>query len=188
MTDTKLLEQISKSVEAAIKDAFKELGIESKVKVDNQNAFKKTEQILWNYPMFKDVIQNKYEQIEEIKKYGVPTKSKSILEYQSGGSISQGLETTDEIISGAVNNIMEDINWLKNAIYKIDRALDSIKTDDTNNIIKRYYFDKESLNELAISLKVEASTVSKWKNKLVRKVSVYLFPKDVVSDLLEVES
>lgn len=187
MNETKLLNAIYKSVYGAVNEAFNELGIENKVKtIDSQNAFKKTEQILWNYPMFKDVIKSKVEQIEEIQEHGVQSKSKSILEYHAGSSDIKGLETTEENVQNAISSIVHDIEWLQSAIVKIENALEFVKYDACYDILERYYFNRENIADIAILYDVEPSTISKWKNKLVRKMSCHLFPKDVVGEMLEV--
>lgn len=187
MTDLQLLESISTTVDSKIREVFTEYGIENKIKrSDDESSFKKTEQLLWNYNEFKTVINSKYEQIEEIKRNGVPTKSKSILEYSnSGGGLPSGLTTTDEVVENAISGILEEISYLENAVYKIDSALTAIEDEPNSEIIDRYYFNKEKLEEIGESFGVSAQAVFKWKNKLVRKLAVYLFPKDSVEVLYD---
>lgn len=155
--------------------------------INNDDAIKKTERILWKYPLIIEIIEDKVNEINDIKKYGVPTKSKSIMQYQSGGNISQSLETPDELIEEVIENIENDITWLRAVIYKIDSALDFIKSDELYDIVDRYYFKKESLYKLAVDYKVEISTISKWKRKLLGKMALYLFPQNTVeiTDSLE---
>lgn len=187
MTDTKLIELIDSTVNEAVTRAFNDLGIRNKIKTrDDINVFKKTEQLLWNYYEFKLVIKAKYEQIEEIRRNGVPGKSKSILEYSPGGSTSEGLETTEEIVESAVNAVLEDIAYLENAVYKIDMALKTVTSEADFNIIRRFYFEKETLEAIGKDYGVSAQAIFKRKNKMIRKLALYLFPRDTVVDFLEI--
>lgn len=184
MNTTDLSNLIQKCVDAAVRAAFKDLGIEKKVKL-GQTAYKKTEQILWNYPMFKQVRNDKFLQIEELKTAGVPSKSKSILEYQPGSHGTGGLETDEEKTQAAIQVILEEIEFIDAAIAKIDLALESVMHENAYPVLIRYYFDKEPITDLAASFGVDQGTISRWKSKLVRKLATHLFPKEAIGELME---
>ncbi len=66
-------------------DVVQELLIELKkkgfTKHNKQTAFQKTEQLLYNYMNFKQVIADKQKAIEQIKQEGIQKRSKSIVSY-----------------------------------------------------------------------------------------------------------
>lgn len=180
MTDVQLIEVIQQ----AIKNTLIDLGIEHKSK-DVYNTFKKTEQILWTYPSFQQVIVDKLEQIDEVKEHGVRTKSRSILEYTEGGNQEQGLKLTEDAINDVVQDLQNDLQWLYKTLGKIDLALNVIVDDIHYPILQDYYFKGVTRNELASEWNVDVKTISRWKNRLVRKMAMYLFPKEAGTELLE---
>lgn len=66
-------------------DVVQELLIELKkksfTKYNKQTAFQKTEQLLYNYMNFKQVIADKQKAIEQIKQEGIQKRSKSIVNF-----------------------------------------------------------------------------------------------------------
>lgn len=186
MTDTQLVEYIGKNIKETVTQLFEELGIKNKIKrSDSQSIYKKTEQILWNYGLFEKVIKTKQEQIAEIEAYGIPTKSKSILEYHAGSNSIKDLETSEESIAGVIAELENDITWIKGILLKVNKALEVIKKRSNFDIIKRYYFEKESLVEISISYGVSTMTILNWKNKLIEEMALYLFTKEAINNLLE---
>ena len=185
MTDTKLLENLRTVVNSAVRDQFELLAI-TKSKLQNENnTYKKVEQVLWNYPKFEKVIRDKEEQILEIKEHGLKTKSKSILEYHETSGAIQGLNTTEDTIAQAVEDIQEQIIWLEKTLEKIQRALEFVKQDEYYQIIPNYYFDGVSRNQLADYYKVEVRTIARHKNRLVRMLALHLFPKETINNMME---
>lgn len=185
MNEAQFMEQIHSVVGSAIKDAFKELGIENKVKSAGINSFKKTEQVLWNYAAFHDLLKVKEDQIREVLENGIPEKSKSILEYQPSGNWSSGLETTDEQIAEIVQGIQDEIKWIEGVLYKIDTALNAIRSDPNYFLIERYYFKGERISDLANELKIDQPLLTMRKNKLVRQMAMHLFPKETIGEYVE---
>lgn len=177
MTHDEMLAYIDMAVEKALRA--------SKPANDTQTAFKKTEQLMWNYTAFHAVLADKEEYVSELTQYGAPNKSSTATEYHDTRS-NRGLETREESASGIVKGLKSDIMWLKAALTKIDHALAVIRDEDHYDIIERYYIYGESTTDIALDYGVDRATVSKWKNALIRKMSFSLFPKDAVSELLEV--
>ena len=187
MTDTQLLELLGKVVDETITRKFEELGVAQKVKpISEQDAFKKTEQVLWNYPIMFQLIKDKEEQIAEIKANGLRTTSASITQFlgNSGGGTPEGLQTREEAIEGVVTGIRQDILWLCQTLERIDLALANIESDPDFGIIRDYYFKNIVRDEIALAIGVDVKTVSNRKNKLVRKLALHLFPRDVITEML----
>lgn len=177
MTHEDLLIYIDMAVEKALKSA--------KPANDTQTAFKKTEQLMWNYTAFHHVLLDKREYVNELTQYGAPSKSSTATEYHDTRS-NRGLETREESASGIVKGLKSDIMWLEAALTKIEHALNVIRDDEHYDIIERYYVHGESTTDIAKDYGVDRATVSKWKNALIRKMSFSLFPKEAVTELMEV--
>lgn len=187
MTDSQLLEHIDNKIKAALRETFDSFGIAERIKtVSEQNTFKKVEQILWNYPLFKQIIWDKEEQIVEVQEHGLRTKSPSITEYSNcGGGTVQGLSTVQETVQGVVQSLVQDILWLTQTIEKIDLALDKVRESEHYDILESYYFRNESRDSLAARYGVDVKTISRRKSILVRTMAIYLFPQEVVTDIME---
>lgn len=185
MSDLELMEHLNNIVGNTIREIFNEYGVKNKIKTNDMNAFKKTEQLLWNYDAFVNLIEVKKEQIAELQASGVPQKSKSITEFNPGGGYTGGFETPEEQADAVINHLMEDIKWIRAAIDKVDLAIATVKDDPDYPLVVRYYVEGERISDIAAEYGVEQPTISMRKNRLVRKMSMYLFPKEVIGELLD---
>ena len=83
---------ITQAVESAIAELEKRHFIVDE-KPKEKSAYAKTESLLYNYRGFQRVVEARMKEIEEIKQYGVPQKSKSIVEWggSTGGTVPMRL-------------------------------------------------------------------------------------------------
>lgn len=165
-----------------IKDTVNEAISEFK----NNNMFKKEmsyykriELLLYNYENLKDAVKQKEEDIEYIKKYGLPEKSKSIVIYSSSG----GATNQDRYIELMERYKREKIE-IERDIKRIDNALNKIKNDKYYDIIKLKYLSSEedkvnTDEELAERLKKDRSTITRNRKRLVNSLVTILFPANI---------
>lgn len=152
-------------------------GLECSVKPrSDKDAYKKTEQILWNYRPLQEILEDKLEYAEYIEQFGVPAGSKCVASYGEffGKNNNKDL----------VNDILSEAMWINDTLCKINRALSYIKGDKYYDILEDYYFRGKSLDELAKRYNVEIAAISKRKAKLVKKLSLYLFPRQNFEEML----
>ena len=70
-----------------------------------KTAYQKTEQLLYNYRGFQNIIAERQEQIAEIKQYGVPQSSNPFSERVQGGTLPGGIVLPEESVEQAVQRI-----------------------------------------------------------------------------------
>lgn len=186
MTDVQLIDSIGEAVTNGIKAEFERLGIAEKVKSTFDNPFKRVEHILRNYGAFQAVIQEKEQQIIDVVENGVPSKSASIMEYHSHTGVVSSLKTEEETIEAVVDALNADIVWLRQVLKRVDLALETVKDSPDYPMLEEYYFECRTREYLAEKYGTSIPTVVKRKNKLVRQITLHLFPKDMIADLMEV--
>ncbi len=146
------------------------------------NAFQKTEQLLYKYQDFTDAIVAKEDQISELRKYGVKHQSKSITKYGAG---SGEVKTDQDKLDDKIQAIEDGIDDTRRYIGIIDNALDKIKGDKFFVIIRMKYNEGLTHEQIGEKLEVDATTIGRNKNRLIRKLSIYLFPDDSISELMK---
>ena len=185
MTDAKLITEIKIAVDEAISKTFEQFGIGKTTKLTRIDPYKRMEQILYNYGEFQSIIEEKEKQIQEILENGLPERSKSILEYSPTGGAIEGIAIEEETVQSVVNALQEDIVWVKQVLERIDLALDAVENDTGYNILRAYYFDGYTIEECAKEYSINPRTVMSRKNKLVRRLAMTLFPKDMFYEMME---
>lgn len=66
----------------------------------------------------------------------------------------------------------------------LEKALDKIKDDPDFEIIDMKYFQQMTHEEIAEFIDVDPKTVTRRKNKIVKRLSFILFPSEAISELL----
>lgn len=166
-------------------DTLEERGL-IRGKKDEKTAYQKTEQLLYNYRGFKRIVGERLQEIEDLKKFGVPTKSKSIVEYvpHADGTV-QGIVLDEESVQDAIASVQASVQSTVQVISKIDRCMAQLRNDPYYCILEMRYFEGRTQEDIALELKCAQQTVSKNKNRLVRELSMRLFPDQVAQEMLE---
>ena len=156
---------------------------------NNYSTFKNTEQILFDYPKLKESIKDRKNQIKDYKEYGVPEKSKSIT------AISHDTMHYDkeDIIYNSIKGLQKDIYKTEVVIKFIDSVLKRFENDPYYSLIKLYFFEHKTYEQIASILDnkkksndkpIAISTIATNKNRLVRELQKYIFPNDYLYQLL----
>lgn len=157
--------------------------VESKPK--EKTAYQQTEQLLYNYRAFQKIVQERMDEIEDIKKYGVPKKSGAIVEYGGNvGGTPRGIVLPEESVETAVQRILDSVQDTVAAISLIDKCMAQLKSDPYYCILEMRYFDGRTQEDIAFQLNCSQVTISKNKGRLVRELSMRLFPNKVIDELM----
>lgn len=150
-------------------------------KYNKQTAFQKTEQLLYNYMNFKQVIIDKQKHIDFIKENGIQKKSKSIVNFTGNYQLDtkNDFEKAEEQIEALENSIM----ITKRYIAVIDDALSKISNDKYYDIIRLRYFEGKTREEIAEYFDVDVATISRNKNRLINTLKIYLFSDEVIYEI-----
>ncbi len=175
------MQDFNKIIEETITKTVTELKRAGLVKDNKQTPFQKTEQLLYNYMNFKRAIEDRLEQIEEIKHYGALQHSKSIISFSS--NLNVNLDSEYEKMEDKIRAIESSIIVTKRFINIVESALEKINQDPYYDIIRLKYFEEKSREEIADILYVDVSTVTRNKNRLVDLIKVNLFSDEVIMEL-----
>jgi len=151
------------------------------IKHNKQTAFQKTEQLLYNYMNFKQVIVDKQKVIEQIKQEGIQKRSKSIVNFTGNYQLDtrNDFEKAEEQIEALENSIM----ITKRYIEIIDAALSKLEDDKYYDLIRLRYFEGKTREEIAEYFDVDVATVSRNKNRLINILKIHLFSDEVICEI-----
>lgn len=176
--------EIEKLIDDTVSKTVNELLKQKMIKKSDMNTYQKTEQLLYNYNNFKEVVKDKQEMIEQIKQVGISKTSCSFLPMPQDTGFKY-IPSEQEKNDAAIAELESSIAVTSNFIKLIDNALKTIKGDPYYKVIEEYYFKgKKHLtvaNEWAFPISDVA--IGKNKNRLVKKLSIYLFSDDVIKEL-----
>ena len=146
-----------------------------------QTAFQKTEQLLYNYMNFKQVIADKQKAIKQIKQEGIQKRSKSIVNFTGNYQLDtrNDFEKAEEQIEALENSIM----ITKRYIEIIDAALSKLENDNYYDLIRLRYFEGKTREEIAEYFNVDVATVSRNKNRLINILKIHLFSDEVICEI-----
>jgi len=176
----KLYEVIEGTAKKTAEEIIKELKKQNLIVNGKQSPFQKTETLLFNYNNFKAAIEDKEEQIEEIKQYGVRKHT------SFGGSGNTGfIETKSELekAEDKIETIELSMQITKNYIRIIDAAVNSLSDDPYFQIIPMRYFEGVSREDIALELNCDVSTITRNKNRLINMLQIRLFSDQVIAEL-----
>jgi beta-lactamase class D len=142
--------------------------------------FHQTERLLYHYSDIKIRIDDLRSEIRELKRGNIKSKSKSILSMRSGSTRL----SADEQIEELIKQKRLDLERNNFEVKRIDKALLNISDDEYYEIIKLKYFGAKNVQkndeEIAQILYCDKSTVSRNKNRLIKRLSVLLFGAEAI--------
>ena len=149
-----------------------------------KSAYAKTEALLYNYVGFKRVVEERQQEIEDLKKYGVPKQSPGATERVQHSNV-KGIVLEEDSVRGAIANVRRSVDDTVDAIRLIDKCMKALESDPYYCILEMRYFEGRTQEDIAAHLGVSQVSVSKNKNRLVRELSMRLFPNQVINEILE---
>lgn len=168
-------------IEQAVKTAISELKKNNMLKENKQTPYQKTETLLYNYMSFKQTIEDKYKQIENIQTEGVPKKSSSITSFS--GAACYEIKSEYEKAEDMIQAILHSIKTTEKFIRIIDVALDNLADDPYFDIIRLKYFEGYAREDIATYFKCDVKTISRNKNRLINSLQIKLFSDEFIHQL-----
>lgn len=149
-----------------------------------KTAYQKTEQLLYNYNGFNKIVAERMYEIEQLKKYGVPQKSGSIVQYTPHSGTVQGTVLPEESVEQAIRNVQASMVDTVRAIEMVDNGLAALKGDPYYKILELRYFGGCTQEDIASEFGCSQVTISKNQSRLVRELSMQIFPNQVAEEML----
>lgn len=187
--DKESIVELAEAVSVAVVKALEDRQLVGKaaperVRKEKRTAYKKTEQLLYNYRGFKKIVAERLQEIEDIKVFGVPRSSNPFGERVSGGQLPSGIVLPEESVETAVNRIYDSIKETIAVIRMIDKCLDMLKADQYYQVLEMIYFEGRTQEDVALEFDRTQVTISYHKSRLIRELSVQLFPDQTLSDIM----
>lgn len=182
-----LAELISKSVVTALKENGLVGKAETPVKKNEKTAYQKTEQLLFAYNGFKRIVEERKQEIADLRKYGVPSKSAGA----TGGTRVQssrsnvGIVLPEDAVEDAVRTVQASVQDTVRVITLIDKCMAALKNDPYYEILPMRYFDDCTLEDIGLYFGCDHSTISRNRSRLVRELSMRLFPDEVAREMMQ---
>ncbi len=182
MNIDKIIQQVSDvTAKKTAQAVVLELKRQGMMKDNKQTPFQKTETVLYNYNNFKDAVNAKLLEIETIQACGVQKKSNSVTSFVSGGSYE--VKADSEKAEEKIEAIMKAMQKTQNFIKVIDDAVSSLSDDPYYNLIRMKYFEGVSRENIAEYFEVDASTISRHKNRLINMLQIKFFSDEVIDQI-----
>lgn len=156
----------------------------NRIKDNNKTAYAKTETLLYNYNNFKKIITKRELEIDTIRKYGVPQKSTSIVGFTPKTNTPPSVTLEEDAVECAIRTVQDSMVDTVQVIGMIDKAMDSLRNDPYYHILEMLYFEGRTQEDIATYFGVTQVTISKNKSRLVRELSLELFPNQAILEML----
>lgn len=178
-------EIIKDTIDSTVKATIDEIENRGMMKKKNVSTFKKTEQLLYNYNAFNEVVFDKKDMIKQIQEVGLSKKSGSIIPMPEDLGFKE-VKSESEKENEAIESLKRSIETTERFIKLIDNALETIANDPYFEVVKMHYFKGMKYAAIADSwpVTIDESTICRNKNRLVKKMSIYLFSDEVINEML----
>lgn len=178
----KLIELVSKGAAEEVIKILTDKNLVKVAEVNNKKElsyYKKVEILLYNYENLKEATKQKEEDIENLEKYGLKEKSKSIVAYSSAG----GNPEADRYLELKQRYTIEKLE-IERDVKRIDNALDKIRGDEYFEIIQLKYLNVEEEKvktdeDLSYILNRDRKTITRNRKRLINKLVTVLFPQSI---------
>lgn len=155
-----------------------------KHKSSDKSAYSKTEALLYNYRGFKRIVEERMKEIDDLYKYGVPQRCGVMGERVQNGNLPQGIVLPEETVENAVHTVEKSVEGTIRAIELIDKCMAALKSDPYYKILEMRYFEGRTQEDIALEFGCSQVTISNNKSRLVRELSMRLFPNQVIDEML----
>lgn len=179
------IEEIIKAVaEQTAKHTVLELRKQGMMKDDKQTPYQKTETLLYNYNSFIAAIEDKEEEINEIRVTGLKKRCNSVIPNPGSGTIVRETKTEQQKIDEKIADIEASISVTKRFINIINEALDQLKNSEVYyELVPLKYFQGKTYEEIAEYFHCDVKTIYRQKKNLINKLQIRLFSDDVINHI-----
>lgn len=171
-----------KEKEELVKKVLHEL--ESKKLINTtKSAYKSTEKLLYSYTALPEAIKLLDDQVRELKthlpKINSKIKSSHIVLNEKNKKYTYG----DETLESRINELRQISLVTKSHVRLLNKALKKIEDDKYYRIIPLFYFERNTIENIAEILNCSVGSISENKKKLINKLKVFLFPDAFIKEL-----
>ena len=150
-----------------------------------QSAYQKTEALLYNYMGFKKIVAEHMQEIEELRVHGVPQKCGGVTERVQTSPVQTGIVLPEESVEIAVANVQRSVERTVQALAMIDKGMAALSHDPYFKVLEMRYFEGRTQEDIAVFFKCSDVTVGKNRTRLVKELSMRLFPDQAISEMMQ---
>ena len=141
-----------------------------------KDAYRATERRLYALPDIRAKLADDREALEDVRKYGVRNRSRSVTRFiKSGVRLSP-----EEALAAVVMDLEASIAADEHEIQAMENALASIAADEYSIAVTGKYIDRLTDARIAEKIQCDASTVWRNRKRLVQRLSVRLYGAEAV--------
>lgn len=151
-----------------------------------KSAYAKTEALLFNYKGFQRIVEERTQEIEDIRKYGAPERPSMAVEERVQTSRNvQGIVLPQDSVENAVRTVQGTVQETLRVIELMDKGLEHLEDDPYYDILPMRYFEGRTLEDIGVYFGVDHTTISRNKNRLVKELAMQLFPDEVALEMMK---
>lgn len=181
--DNSIMLEFADIVAKAVIKALEGKNVNANPKTE-KTAYQQTEQLLYNYLGLKRIVEERKQEIADLRKYGVPKKCGGVTEYVQKGGLPGGIVLEEESVESAVANVQRSVEGTVAVIVLIDKCMAALKTDPYYPILEMRYFEGRTQEDIAIALGCNQATIARNKSRLVKELAMRLFPDKVTAEMM----
>lgn len=148
-----------------------------------RTAYEKTELLLANYVGFKRIVDDRLQEAEDIRQYGVPQTS-CAFDFSPHTNVVRGIVLPEVSVDDAIKRVVASVQGTVEAIAFVDRGLERLKADPYYQILPMRYFEGRTQEDIAYTLGCTQKTISQNKCRLLRELAMQLFPDQVANEMM----
>jgi len=183
--------ELAELIATSVVNALESKGLVGKAdtivqKKQEKTAYQKTEQLLFNYNGFKRIIQERQQEIIDLRTYGVPQKVTATIggERVQTSRSNVGIVLPEDAVEDAVRTVERSVEGTVQAIALIDKCMAALKNDPYYKILEMRYFEGRTQEDIALTFGCSQVTISNNKSRLVRELAMRLFPNQVIDEMI----
>ena len=147
---------------------------------DAKELYKQTERRLYAYNDIKAKLENDIKDIEDLKKEGIPKRSKDIIYRDVSGNGQLSSEELQELQQIKIDKISKQAQDCRRELSRLDDALKAINDDDYGQIIRLKFIEKKRDEYIAELMCCDASTIRRHRSKLVKRIAIRLYGESAI--------
>ena len=125
---------------------------------------------------------------EDVKKLIDETVNATVLKMKMAGLLKDDRRTAIEKLEELLRNYptfkeIHDKDYTIKLVAKVDEALKKISGDLYFDIIRMFYFEKMTRENIALEFDTSVTTISRNKTRLLNQLALMLFSDDVIYEL-----
>lgn len=124
------------------------------------------------------------DEIEEIRKYGVPQRGVTIGERVKTSPVQTGIVLPEESVEAAVRTVEASVQGTVQVISLIDKSMAALKSDPYYKILEMRYFEGRTQEDIALVFNCSQFTISTNKTRLVKELAMRIFPNQAVEEMM----